>query len=879
MAITFTAPGSRNSVRNDQTVGLQTPVTIDTGTDVAFGDLAALDAIVQAEYPGTPTAFATANGGAVQANSMTVSSDGAITGIRFTDGVGGNGVLDGDDSGLDVINADGTLSNILLYADSTTPDTVVYGINEDSGAVVFVVQLVLPADLGSQAVIGYNVITYAPIFHDDGTDPDDSVDLGDTLRIQASDLSGLFDFSDLAATKFLYGVVGSTDGGFIVIGKDPAIKANGTPVNGMGAGDLINTSKGGGEVTIGVRNQHFTADSNPNTVEQGAYFTYTTGMAAGTYNDADDINISTLVSVETARLQVSQTQAAGTVPPSMRLTTLDYTLANGQAFVGDLTPADHGAQVDILTINIYDSDPGDPPVATIDVTTLVVGVLTPAGPYTVRLNADGSVDIRGLQQKDWVEWTTDGTHDRVLVEALSGKWDIGGFEIDQPSSEFTSVGEQIVFDDTGPAIGYTGGSGAIDGNLKVDGTTEGSKDSADLNEDGGSDGVKSIVINDFSGDGDGANGAAVVVGDVTLTAEQVSDTLVRYFHDVGPAGFDAGDQIYYTYELIDTGVDGIVDTAEFTVVFAPASPEPDFSLNDLPAGQNGFGMLASRADSDPTTPLDKDGPGLVIIGREPLYGPDGTFTNKSDTINTSKGGGPNTIGNSNQMIDPASNKDTNGEGVYFVYVLDPVDGFVADRSDPTGLTQNEADDFDNIQYLGGTVEADGAFFSVVQVQGNPKMATARITAFDMDNDDPRGTGAMDALEGRDLVDELFILGDPATRALGDASLVFVDEISINDGPAVLRSSGNTATVIWNADGSVDVGGILAGDTIHFNTDGDHDLALIDGIAGKFDIGDYGLDLFNPLPDKTLSFGVKITDNDMDMATDTHSVLIEGDMIV
>jgi hypothetical protein len=64
-------------------------------------------------------------------------SEGTFTNIRFTDGAGGNGVLDGDSSGLQTINGD----PITLVADATNPDTIVYGVA--GGSVVFAVHMVV----------------------------------------------------------------------------------------------------------------------------------------------------------------------------------------------------------------------------------------------------------------------------------------------------------------------------------------------------------------------------------------------------------------------------------------------------------------------------------------------------------------------------------------------------------------------------------------------------------------------------------------------------------------------------------------------------------------------------------------------------------------
>jgi hypothetical protein len=47
-----------------------------------------------------------------------------------------------------------------------------------------------------------------------------------------------------------------------------------------------------------------------------------------------------------------------------------------------------------------------------------------------------------------------------------------------------------------------------------------------------------------------------------------------------------------------------------------------------------------------------------------------------------------------------------GEGAYFTFVKNPVANFLAGA--PSGLDQGEADDADNIQYTGGTIEVNSA---------------------------------------------------------------------------------------------------------------------------------------------------------------------------
>jgi hypothetical protein len=98
---------------------------------------------------------------------------------------------------------------------------------------------------------------------------------------------------------------------------------------------------------------------------------------------------------------------------------------------------------------------------------------------------------------------------------------------------------------------------------------------------------------------------------------------------------------------------------------------------------------------------------MVVVGKTPALNADGTFTNASNTINTSQGGGVVTIGVNNQMFDP-------GEGAYFTYAKNPDPRYLAGA--PNGLDQKEADDADNILYTGGTLAANSAFTVISQTR-------------------------------------------------------------------------------------------------------------------------------------------------------------------
>lgn len=248
----------------------------------------------------------------------------------------------------------------------------------------------------------------------------------------------------------------------------------------------------------------------------------------------------------------------------------------------------------------------------------------------------------------------------------------------------------------------------------------------------------------------------------------------------------------------------------------------EFDFNALPSGQNLFGTVGTT-DS-----------GLVVIGKTVALKADGTFTNASNTINTSQGGGPTTIGVNNQMFDP-------GDGAYFTLVRDPVANYLSGA--PGGLDQNEADDADNIQYSGGTIEVNSSFTTISQIQGNAA-ATMKITAFNI-NGAPQGTAF--------------------TSALGSGTQVNIIEVKVNGVVVTADLTGNSAIV----------SGLKAGDKVEWVTDGVHDQVLIEGVAGKFDIGGFGALQSQPSADQRLDFVVQVVDGDGDHYSDGFSIGIDG----
>src|SRR5262249_19815754 len=69
--------------------------------------------------------------------------------------------------------------------------------------------------------------------------------------------------------------------------------------------------------------------------------------------------------------------------------------------------------------------------------------------------ANGIATVGGLGSGDTIAWTTSAPHDRVLIEGVAGKFDIGGFAITQTSSTAVDIGQQLRFEGDGPTITAT----------------------------------------------------------------------------------------------------------------------------------------------------------------------------------------------------------------------------------------------------------------------------------------------------------------------------------------------------------------------------------------------------------------------------------------
>lgn len=239
-----------------------------------------------------------------------------------------------------------------------------------------------------------------------------------------------FGFDNLPSGANMFGsVADSNDGpGLFVFGRDVELKPDGSG-KGTNTSDVIHTSQGGIlGATIGVNNQMF---DGPN--DEGAYFTFVddivdsflagsgkNGLSSTEADDADNIQYDGgLHDTPSAFFGMSQGQGNDLADLKLSAFHLDTALEQEALIEGSgQNPTEITRVViyadDLITV-LEDTDPGgaDDPNIEVD------------------LSGDTAV-ITNLAAGMKVEWYTDTPHNQVLVEAVTGKFDIGFFGFNEP---------------------------------------------------------------------------------------------------------------------------------------------------------------------------------------------------------------------------------------------------------------------------------------------------------------------------------------------------------------------------------------------------------------------------------------------------------------
>jgi hypothetical protein len=247
------------------------------------------------------------------------------------------------------------------------------------------------------------------------------------------------------------------------------------------------------------------------------------------------------------------------------------------------------------------------------------------------------------------------------------------------------------------------------------------------------------------------------------------------------------------------------------------------------------------------------------------------MTNISGTVNTSKGGGPVTIGNTNQAFDHP------GEGTFFCYVDNPL----ATAVGGLGLTQVTADDADTAKF-NGTNEVTTASVEIVQASGkgtdrSPGPAM-HIFAYDVDPgdvnlDSESRAFLLDPTNGADQSNILEVIiydsaGNPIEHRIN------LENGDDNDGSLSGAESAVQIHFILDDDNgtadtdddiySIIVENLKKGYEIEFVTEQTHDLALVENVSGSFDIGGFNVKNSVTVPEQDFDFTVQITDYDEDV---------------
>ena len=399
MALTVTPTGT--TVTLDETAGLQNDDTNST-LPVAFSSrLTALGA-----DPATAINHAVSNGNVISISGVT----GTIN-VTFTDANGG--ALDGDSSGL--FTNDG--EEIFLFTDAVN-DNIVLG-KTALGAIVFAIYL---EETGTP-VSGGNFwsIQFEALENPDATNPDDPIDLGNNLKVAVSEEIN-FSFAGAPSGSNLFMTFGDpTSTQIVVIGQNPLNQSQGGNINTK---DVLNISQAGSTTSFGVNGNQINPD-------EGAFITYVTGTNTNflvpnlNQNEADieaNIDFQNVFNTTSASFTVNQTNP-GVGPVTVKISAFSTAAEPGVNFVDGLTNDTH---VNITSFSITD---------------FVVKTGNTQFTPVATVNADGTLTVTGLSTGDKVQWTTSGTHDRVLIENISNAdgvsgndnntFDIGGFSLVQ----------------------------------------------------------------------------------------------------------------------------------------------------------------------------------------------------------------------------------------------------------------------------------------------------------------------------------------------------------------------------------------------------------------------------------------------------------------
>ena len=433
--------------------------TDDTG-DLPFAFESRLFALLGATTPKN-VALSGYTGAAGNTGADLITITGSYIDLAFTDAQGkalgdptnANGGADW--SGLYTL--DGT--RIFLYTD--TNNNIVLGragsegatpapeddLANPNGTIIFAAYL-------EETATGAKVwmVQQEPLMHPDSANPDDVVDMTNHLWVTASqDLA--FDFAGLPSGQngFLMFKAGNSTTGLIVTGMDP----DQVPSN---QADTVNTSQGAGPTTIGTNSQGIKAG-------EGMIFSFVSNpdprytvpdLTHGEAVNESNILFGGLFEATGATIVIAQ----ATPPKTCSATISAFTtgLEVGSAYYDGLLDG-NGHAVNgadnlgyIASITVIGAN-GVAIAGLVGVTTN-----TTVGSISVTFNlSNGGLDrtatIVGFEQNTSLQYTVQGTHNRVVIENSgtgNSTFDIGGFHLPNVVAVPQEVGSQLNFEDDGP---------------------------------------------------------------------------------------------------------------------------------------------------------------------------------------------------------------------------------------------------------------------------------------------------------------------------------------------------------------------------------------------------------------------------------------------
>ena len=252
--------GIQNVPEEDE-VNLDVTVNQDPALDVLTGSLdsdflAFLNALSGTQLTDAQKAFAALVEGASDANFVTVTATQGETigNLVFSDASGA--ALNGDQVFISAGQPLQTVTGQNIYLWSALGGQVVLAttssVDATSGSVV--AAFYIESNNAANTSAKVESVTFIPIAQPDTTNPDDTIDFSDVLKVSTT-ASLSFNFNELKSGSSLWVAVGTSDAAVLVSGKSLDVDAAGKIVSNTS--NTIHTSQGGDGTTIGVNNQLF----------------------------------------------------------------------------------------------------------------------------------------------------------------------------------------------------------------------------------------------------------------------------------------------------------------------------------------------------------------------------------------------------------------------------------------------------------------------------------------------------------------------------------------------------------------------------------------------------------------------------------------------